>query len=155
MTDRGNEAFKRGIGRLLAALPEALETAVLAGAIVVQREAKANLRANQTWRTGNLARSIHVGGHAELSELGASSGSDIGGATTEAAMAGVDVGTDVPYARRIELGFMGTDSLGRTYHQPARPYLRPGLDQNEREIQTEVREVFLHQLRRTAGRQRP
>lgn len=29
------------------------------------------------------------------------------------------------YARRIELGFQGPDSLGRVYDQPAFPFLRP------------------------------
>lgn len=31
----------------------------------------------------------------------------------------------VPYARRLELGFVGTDSKGRHYNDPPRPYLRP------------------------------
>lgn len=38
-----------------------------------------------------------------------------------------DIGSAVVYARRIELGFTGTDSLGRFYNQPAYPYLRPAL----------------------------
>lgn len=33
------------------------------------------------------------------------------------------------YARRLELGFFGTDSLGRRYAQAPRPYLRPALVQ--------------------------
>jgi len=40
------------------------------------------------------------------------------------------VGTNVEYARRQELGFMGTDSLGRVVHQAARPYLRRALKDN-------------------------
>lgn len=35
------------------------------------------------------------------------------------------VAPTVVYARRIELGFSGTDSLGRTYNQPAYPYFGP------------------------------
>lgn len=38
------------------------------------------------------------------------------------------IGTNVIYARRLELGFVGTDSLGRNIHQGPRPYLRPALD---------------------------
>ena len=34
------------------------------------------------------------------------------------------VGTNVEYARRIEFGFVGTDSLGRTYNQAPRSFLR-------------------------------
>lgn len=32
-----------------------------------------------------------------------------------------------PYARRLELGFYGRDSLGRHYEQPAYPYMSPAL----------------------------
>jgi hypothetical protein len=32
-----------------------------------------------------------------------------------------------PKARRLELGFVGRDSLGRTYDQKPRPFMRPGL----------------------------
>lgn len=37
------------------------------------------------------------------------------------------VGTSVAYGRRLELGFVGRDSLGRLYHQLPRPFLRPAL----------------------------
>lgn len=33
-----------------------------------------------------------------------------------------------PQARRLELGFHGTDSRGRYYHQPAYPYMNPARD---------------------------
>ena len=36
-------------------------------------------------------------------------------------------GSKVKYAARLEWGFMGTDSLGRSVQQLARPYLRPVL----------------------------
>lgn len=35
---------------------------------------------------------------------------------------------DVVYARRMEFGFSGMDSSGRSVNQPARPYLRPAAD---------------------------
>ena len=35
------------------------------------------------------------------------------------------VGTNVKYARRIEFGFVGEDSLGRKINQPGKPYLFP------------------------------
>jgi len=44
------------------------------------------------------------------------------------------VGSNVEYARRLELGFVGADSLGRIYNQLPRPYLRPALHKNEKEI---------------------
>jgi hypothetical protein len=39
------------------------------------------------------------------------------------------VGPTMIYARRIELGFSGPDSLGRVYHQPPRPYVRPAYEE--------------------------
>jgi len=44
------------------------------------------------------------------------------------------VGSNVEYARRLELGFVGADSLGRIYNQLPRPYLRPALHKNEKKI---------------------
>jgi len=40
------------------------------------------------------------------------------------------IGTNIEYARRIELGFTGKDKLGRHYNQAAKPYLRPALEAN-------------------------
>ena len=44
------------------------------------------------------------------------------------------VGSNVEYARRIELGFVGADSLGRVYNQSPQPYLRPALEKNRSKI---------------------
>lgn len=38
------------------------------------------------------------------------------------------VGTNKPQGRRLEYGFVGTDSLGRTYNQAPRPHVRPAVD---------------------------
>ncbi len=40
------------------------------------------------------------------------------------------VGTNVPYARRLEKGFFGVDSRGHNINQAARPYLLPALSEN-------------------------
>jgi hypothetical protein len=37
------------------------------------------------------------------------------------------IGTDLPYGRRLEYGFTGTDSLGRSYAQPPFPHVQPAL----------------------------
>lgn len=68
-------------------------------------------------RTGNLQRSI----------------------TGRVVMQGRDmvvgvVGTNRPYARRLELGFFGTDARGAKIRQGARPYLRPGVIENAQQI---------------------
>lgn len=39
------------------------------------------------------------------------------------------VGPTVVYARRIELGFKGEDSLGRVYDQQPKPYAKPGYEE--------------------------
>lgn len=41
------------------------------------------------------------------------------------------MGTNVEYARRIELGFVGTDKLGRSYNQAPRPYLRKAYEHHK------------------------
>jgi hypothetical protein len=40
-----------------------------------------------------------------------------------------DVGTNKPQGRRLEYGFHGTDSLGRSYNQPPLPHFGPAFDQ--------------------------
>jgi len=52
------------------------------------------------------------------------------------------VGTNVEYARRIEYGFSGQDSLGRTYNQPKQPFLRPAVDDNLTTIKRIARNEF-------------
>lgn len=39
------------------------------------------------------------------------------------------VGTNAPQGRRLEMGFVGTDSLGRRYSQPPYPHFGPALDE--------------------------
>lgn len=45
----------------------------------------------------------------------------------------ITVAPTARYGRRLELGFTGTDSLGRRYNQPAYPFMRPARDRVERE----------------------
>src|SRR4026208_1768039 len=79
-------------------------TAAKAGILPIQNAAIENAPKLTT----TLARSIHT---EEISQ------------TDHSAMAAT--GTDLNYAARQEFGFNDTDALGRTYHQPARPYMRP------------------------------
>ncbi|MGF2618433.1 HK97 gp10 family phage protein [Rossellomorea vietnamensis] len=53
-----------------------------------------------------------------------------------------EVGSKVPYAMRIEYGFRGTDSLGRTYNQAPQPYLNPALNQYRGFIYNQVLNVI-------------
>ena len=47
---------------------------------------------------------------------------------------GVKNGPANRYAMRLELGFTGTDSMGRTYNQLPRPFLQPTIDDNRAKI---------------------
>jgi hypothetical protein len=44
-----------------------------------------------------------------------------------------EVSTDKPFARRLEYGFVGVDSLGRHYHQPPYPHWAPAVAEVEPE----------------------
>lgn len=45
-----------------------------------------------------------------------------------------EVGPTMQYSRRIELGYRGTDALGRSYAQPAYPYFEPAYQDVEPEM---------------------
>jgi hypothetical protein len=47
---------------------------------------------------------------------------------------GVKKGPANDYAKRLELGFVGTDNLGRKIDQKPRPFLKPTLSKNERKL---------------------
>lgn len=48
------------------------------------------------------------------------------------------IGTNLPYGMRLEFGFNDTDSLGREYHQPAKPHWRPAFDEKRKEAVSEM-----------------
>lgn len=48
------------------------------------------------------------------------------------------IGTKVRYARRLELGFVGTDSAGRNVQQGPRPFLRPAFRESEDDIKRAI-----------------
>ena len=48
----------------------------------------------------------------------------------------------VNYARRIELGFQGKDSLGRTFNQPNYPFLRPAASAEYPKLTGRIRRGF-------------
>lgn len=124
---------------LKALTGESLDAAVYAGGLVVEREAKMSAPV----LTGNLRRSIHTVSNA---------GSTEGGETQlpKPPKGEAHVGTNVEYARRIELGFVGEDSLGRTFNQMGQPYLLPALDNNKSEIEKTVGDVIAEAIERAA-----
>lgn len=64
----------------------------------------------------------------------------------------VQVGTDSPYGKRLEYGFVGADKLGRVYNQAARPHIRPALDENRKPALQEFRGAVADIIARRAAR---
>jgi hypothetical protein len=74
-------------------------------------------------------------------------GGAMGSTSYVAVLAGMDIGDTLtfawtmPYARRIELGFVGTDSAGRTYNQPGRFFVSRNAERFSDFVAARVREV--------------
>lgn len=125
-------AFERLDG---ATRGELLGSAVMSGALVLVEAIVENIRTipskalrragEPIWLTGNLGRSI-------TSQV----------AESTASKAVVHVGTNVEYARRVEMGFSGVDSLGRRYNQPPNPYMRPAFDTNQEKAVKAMADAF-------------
>jgi hypothetical protein len=105
---KGDKELQALLKRLKAAgAGKKLVPAVNAGLSLIQNE----IVANAPYKTGTYKRSWHLGEP-----------------TTTSTSAHNTTGTDVVYAARLEFGYEGTDSLGRSYHQSAQPHVRPAFD---------------------------
>lgn len=101
-------AIKLNRAMVAASRGPMLERALVAGALLPTNAAK-RLCAK---KTGNLARSIHIGGHAGLTgglrgstgTHGGTSGSDIGGNVRGTGFAEIQAGTNVEYGPDVEYG---------------------------------------------------
>jgi HK97 gp10 family phage protein len=116
---------------------ELLESAVVSGALIVVNDAKRRAPV----LTGNLRRSIHVGGHGHgggLESGGGDTGTDIEGNSHSNHSAEVQVGTNVDYAAAQEYG----TSRGIRAH----PYLRPAFDENTDKVADEIKAAVRAQL---------
>jgi HK97 gp10 family phage protein len=120
ITVSGSKSLQRKFESLAkVAQGRTLERATVSGALLIQNEAKRRVKKV----TGNLSRSIHIGGHEDLNPDGEdvinTTGAGVPGPEITATSAAVYVGTDVVYAKVIEFGFES---------RPAQPYLRPAFD---------------------------
>jgi phage gpG-like protein len=142
----GDKRLHRQLGDLShATRGKMLMRALVSGALLAVNEAKRLA----PYETGNLRRSLHVGGEGAAGGLeGDTTGTDIGGQESRRDWAEVSVGTNVEYAARLEFGFAGTESLGRTFDQLARPYLRPAVEATKDDVQREIAGAVRAQLRR-------
>lgn len=127
----GDKELERQLRRLNAAMGGAALVTILeqAGEIILDAA-----EPNVPYRTGALRESGHVGKQ------------ESGGHSAE-----VSVIYDKPYSARIEYGFFGTDSLGRTYHQPAQPYLRPAIASTRRIVKHTITVAVKARLKRAVG----
>ena len=60
-------------------------------------------------------------------------------------------GFDPAYARRIEFGFSGMDSLGRVFHQVEQPYMRPAYESQKEAAKEAIRDGLYAQLDAVVG----
>ncbi len=100
---RGLTELKQAFSGLSKQFEQRMRTAIK----MTANAYKSDVQDIAPYRSGTLRRSIHV-------EM----------VSNDTAL----VGTDLEYARRLEYGFAGADSLGRVYNQQARPYFRPPID---------------------------
>lgn len=61
-------------------------------------------------------------------------------------------GKIIPYAARLEFGFVGTDSKGRTYNQGPRPYMRRALNEGAKKAGDEAIKAAGSVFRKFASR---
>ena len=116
---------------LMRAMQAAAKPALYEAAALVEAEMKALVPVD----TGALRESIHL----EQREMGPYFHQV---SVHPAEIAGNKWGLDPAYARRIEYGFIGQDSLGRNYHQAARPYVRPAAESTREAVQDTLRATF-------------
>lgn len=89
--------------------------------------------------TGNLRDHIHT-------EVVTNEAEKQVRAVTPVVEAANPYGFDPPYARRIEFGFNGPDSLGRVYHQAAQPFMRPAYDMKRGEAEAAIKDSVIGSL---------
>jgi len=125
-----------------------LKNAVVSGGLLIVNEWKTT----SPFKTGNYRRSQHVGGEGAAGGLeGDSTGTDIGGQEIGSDYAEVSIGTNVEYGPRIEFGYEDTDSLGRTYHQPAGGQLRAAIESTRGDVEREIAGAVRAQLRKAVS----
>lgn len=115
------------LARVRGVLAPALKSGVAEAAQLFEDEAKALVDV----RTGNLRDHIHTETVTDQDLVQTLMVTPIDEAANK-------YGFEPEYARRVELGFIGTDSLGRHYHQPPFPYMRPARDNKQDEAKDAI-----------------
>ena len=113
----------KGLAALLKAFGascEEMDKNITKAVKLTANEYKNDVQKVAPYKTGTYRRSIHV----EMSGKVAL------------------VGTNLPYAKRLEYGFADVDSLGRVYDQKAQPHFRPTFDENIEKYKETFREAL-------------
>jgi hypothetical protein len=119
-----------------------LKFGVSEAAGLVEQEAKAIVPVE----SGNLQDAIHTENTVDEPEIQEQT-------VTPAVEAGNKWGFDPAYARRIEMGFIGVDSLGRHYHQAAQSYMRPAYETQKQPAIDAIKNGILQELDAVVGGQ--
>lgn len=134
----GSKELSKKLTRLGKAVTgQQMVRALTAGALLVQNEAKRRA----PYRTGNLRRSIHIGGAPDLNPDGGNvvnrGPEPVPDPIVTQDNATVFVGTDVEYAVSVEFGGEG---------RPPRPFLRPAADNQRDAMWEEVAAALRDQI---------
>jgi hypothetical protein len=146
-----------------------LETALAVGALQIANAAKEKAPV----KTGNLKRSIHIGGHTDIDpqmamDMARTTGSDIGGGGRYGkTQVRVLIGTDLIYARIQEYGgtitakhapYLRFRTADGSWHAvksvtiPARSYLRAAADERKDDAIRDMRDALADQLRKQVAK---
>jgi hypothetical protein len=142
----GLEELKKNVRFYKLLCPEATRKALKIIGFKVETLAKQIITSNESVVSGRTRASVSTNwagsGMAEgKTGAQAQAGDGMGEPPGEKGMV-VAVGTNVVYARRIEHGFFGPDSLGRVYAQQGKPYLFPAYFTYEGEVMGEIVKEF-------------
>jgi len=97
------------VRKALVALEKEIKQRQKTAVKLAANEYKNDVQQDAPYKTGTYRRSIHVEMQGDDTAL---------------------VGTNLVYAKRLEYGFVGADSLGRVYNYSGKPHFRPNLDKN-------------------------
>jgi len=138
----GLEELKKNVRFYKVLCPEATRKALKIIGFKVETYAKQICPVLTGRLRGSLSTNWAGSGIAEGKTSGkAKTGDGMGEPPGEKGMI-VAVGTNVVYARRVEHGFFGPDSLGRVYAQQGKPYLFPAYFTYEGEVMGEIVKEF-------------
>ena len=148
---KGIDEALKNLKRYQVVKREACSIALKRGAYQIETLAKQTAARKFENPTGRLMGSISVNWAGSSMDRGkvdapAKSEDGVGKPSGQKELTYV-VGSDVKYARRVEHGFVGVDSLGRRYNQQGKPYLFPSYFQYEGEIVKDIGKVFKKDIR--------